>query len=500
MSEAGEEVGATGPVLPTEDPFAPVPTRYPELSAHARRATLPDMASFLHRVLRQWRFPGGARTFPLPGRFLVPALFALGAAHGCVADPTPGADPPGAVSTPVPPPPAVVGELEVRYSQVRVPGLEVRTFAPEEWWDAVLPMVEGTDAWRMEEVGRSAEGRPLRLLTFGSGEIPVLLWSQMHGDESTASMALADLIHLLAANPDDTLVQLLDRELTLHLLPVMNPDGAARFQRRSAQGVDLNRDARALATPEGRVLKALQERFEPAFGFNLHDQAVGTRVGDTDRGTAIALLAPPYNPEREVNPVRRRAMEVAAVIRTALEHRVGGYMAKWDDSFNPRAFGDLMTAWGVSTVLIESGGWEGDPQKQFLRELNFVALGAALEAIARGSHEGVDVALYEELPENGRRFGDLLIRGATLHAPGVVPLQGDVLVNFQHPLSEQGGFLADVGDLAEVEAREILDAQGLHLLASELQVGAPAHFQLARDAAGRDVLLVVEGDLEGRRP
>jgi hypothetical protein len=420
---------------------------------------------------------------------------------GCGPGPAPDDGPFRTGPLAVPAPPAVVEELETLHPRVRVEGLEERTFAPEEWWDVVLPIVEGSEAWGMEEVGRSAEGRPLRLLSFGSGSTAVLLWSQMHGDESTASMALADLVQLLASHPDHALVRTLQEDLTIHLLPVMNPDGAARFQRRNAQGVDLNRDARALATPEGQALKALQERFEPEFGFNLHDQAVGTRVGDSDRGTAIALLAPPFDPDRGVNPVRQRAMEVAALIRTALEPRVGGYMARWDDTFNPRAFGDLMTAWGVSTILIESGGWEGDPEKQFLRELNFVALGAALDAIARGTHRGMDVALYQELPENGRRFGDLLIRGATLHAPGVAPLRGDVLVNFEHPLAERGGRFADLGDLAEVEARDILEADGLHLLAEELQVGAEAHFRLARDPDGQEVLWVVEhGNAEGRRP
>src|SRR3546814_10344937 len=81
----------------------------------------------------------------------------------------------------------------------------------------------------------------------------------------------------------------------------MNPDGAARFQRRNAQGIDINRDARALVSPEARALHDLRERVKPAFGFNLHDQQVGYRAGDSDRGTAIALLAPAFNEARDVN-------------------------------------------------------------------------------------------------------------------------------------------------------------------------------------------------------
>ena len=90
-------------------------------------------------------------------------------------------------------------------------------------------------------------------------------------------------------------------------------------------------------------------------------------MGDTERGTAIALLAPAYNEAREVDPIRQRAIEVAVVIQSVLDPYIAGYMAKWDDTFNPRAFGDLTAAAGVSTILIESGGVEGDVQMQQLR-------------------------------------------------------------------------------------------------------------------------------------
>jgi len=436
---------------------------------------------------------------------LAGSLFvAVGLTPACTLEDTgrggPDARGTGETIVPVPPPPAIVSELERIYPEIRLPGLEDRTFSPESWWGEVLPVIEGAPGWSMEEIGRSAEGRPLRLLSWGSGPTTILLWSQMHGDESTASMTLADWIHFLAQSPEHPLAEALASSVTLHLFPVMNPDGAARFQRRNAQGIDLNRDARALTTPEGQALKALQVRLEPMFGFNLHDQAVGTRVGQTDRGTAVALLAPPFNPEREINEVRRRAMQVSAVIRSALEPRIGGFMAKWDDTFNPRAFGDLMTAWGVSTILIESGGWEGDPEKQFLRELNFVALGAAFDAIATGSYADFAVEIYEALPQNGRRFGDLLIQGATVYVPGLPAFEGDVLVNFDHPLAERGARIAEIGDLQESEARETVNARGLHLRVlpegmdqtrggpAQLAVGAPAALRLSRDEAGREVI------------
>ena len=402
-----------------------------------------------------------------------------------------------------PPPPAWLGELDPLYdAKLRVEGLEDRAFAPEQWWDVALPLASETAGFQVEQIGQSAEGRPLRHVSWGQGDTSVLLWSQMHGDESTATMALADLFRFLGEHPEHPLVQRLRTDTTLHFFPIVNPDGAARFQRRNAQGVDINRDARALATPEGRALHDLRERLKPDFGFNLHDQDVGTRVGDTERGTAIALLAPAYNEAREVDPIRQRAIEVAVVIQSVLDPYIAGYMAKWDDTFNPRAFGDLTAAAGVSTILIESGGVEGDVQKQQLRKLNFLALLGALDAIATGAHAGLSRAPYDALPQNGDTWPDLLITGATLAMPGRPQAQVDVLVDFDNPLLERGGTIEGIGDLRDEQARRTIDATGLYLVPfdpAKFSSGMPAYFHLTRDPEGRDVAWKLAGDVDPAR-
>jgi hypothetical protein len=424
----------------------------------------------------------------------------------------------GAATTPasadaMPPPPAWVGELDALYdAHLRVAGLEDRAFKPEHWWDVAGPLATEARGFQTEEVGRSAEGRPLRHVSWGQGDTRVLLWSQMHGDESTASMAIADLFRFLGEHPDHPIVQRLRQRTTLHFLPVMNPDGAARFQRRNAQGIDINRDARALASPEARALHDLRQRVKPDFGFNLHDQNVGTRAGDSDRGTAIALLAPAYNEAREVNASRARAIEVAVAIRAVLEPYIHGHIAKWDDTFNPRAFGDLTSKAGVSTVLIESGGIEGDPQKQRLRKLNFLALVGALDAIATGAHAGLPRARYDELPENGKAWPDLRIIGGTLALPVQPQAKVDLLIDFERALLERGGTIADIGDLGDTHARRTIDASGLYIVPFDppgsradkaprtLAPHMPAYFHLSRDPQGRDVVWTLAGDVDPAKP
>lgn len=413
----------------------------------------------------------------------------------------------------MPPPPSWLDELDTLYdARIRVEGLEDRRFSPEHWWEITGPLATESHGFETEEVGRSAEGRPLRHVSWGEGDKRVLLWSQMHGDESTASMAIADLFRFLGEHPDHPIVQRLRRGTTLHFLPVMNPDGAARFQRRNAQGIDINRDARALASPEARALHDLRERVKPAFGFNLHDQQVGYRAGDSDRGTAIALLAPAFNEARDMNPTRARAVEVAVSIRAVLEPYIAGHIAKWDDTFNPRAFGDLTAVAGVSTILIESGGIEGDLQKQRLRKLNFLALVGALDAIATGAHAGLPHARYEELPENGKVWPDLRITGGTLALPGQPQAKVDMLVDFEQPLLERGGTVAGIGDLGDTRARRMIDASGLYIVpfdppgtgaTAERRTFAPdmpAYFHLSRDPQGRDVVWTLAGDVDPAKP
>jgi hypothetical protein len=386
---------------------------------------------------------------------------------------------------------------------VRVQGLEDRRFDQETYWRVVEPLVTGSDLFRIETVGESAEGRPLRTISFGEGPASVFLWSQMHGDESTATMALADLYALVARQPNHPVVRVILDGATVHTLPMLNPDGAQRFQRRNAQGIDINRDARALSTPEARTLKAVRDRIEPQFGFNLHDQGIGTRVGRSNRGAAIALLSPPFDASREINPVRQRAMELMGVMIRAMEPMVGNHITAYGDTFNPRAFGDLITQWGTSTILVESGGWEKDPQKQFLRRVNFVGLLAALESIATGSYRGVPTDLYQNLPPNGRGIPDLLITGGTVVIPGLPAYRADLLVNYGKPLLEEDGTFGEIGDLAETQALDTLSLDGLFIHPADtaldrrsgvqIRVGAPAVFTVTRREDGSGELWTFAG-------
>ncbi len=344
----------------------------------------------------------------------------------------------------------------------RSPAITDRRFTQAQLWIALQPSLAG-GAFTVEEAGRSLQGRPISTIVWGEGSARVLLWSQMHGDESCATMALVDLVGWLADVAPDPLREELRAGTTLILLPMLNPDGAEIWQRENALGIDINRDARRLATPEARTLRSVWEQWRPDFGFNLHDQDPRTSAGRQGERAGIALLAPAADPQRSWGGGRARARQVAAVLATVLEQEIPGRVARYGDAFNPRAFGDLMQQWGTSTVLIESGVLPDDPAKQRLRAVNLGALVAALDAIATGSWAVADPGAYERLPDNSGNSYDLIVRGGSLVLPGLEPVPTDLAFAFQDGVSRRGLTLLAAGDLEEVWAHEEFDARGLYL-------------------------------------
>ena len=328
------------------------------------------------------------------------------------------------------------------------------------------------DLFSLEETGRSVEGRSVSHLWFGSGAFHVLLWSQMHGDEATATAALFDLIEYVrrgrAADPVRTMLG----ALTVHLVPMLNPDGAERFQRRNAQGIDINRDALLLQTPEGRILKELRDRLNPRLGFNLHNQGWRTSVGRTGRPASISLLAVSFDEARTESEGRLVAKKTCGLIRDAVETLAPGQVARYDEEFEVRAFGDNVTKWGTPVILIETGPHQGERPDAELVRLNFVGLVTALDALATGRvHQG-NAGRYESLPMNDSALFHTLIRNATIvPGTGVAPFTGDVGIGVNRVAGKSPAEpemrlvyrIEDLGDLRVFGALETIDATGLTL-------------------------------------
>ncbi len=321
-----------------------------------------------------------------------------------------------------------------------------------------------------ERVGASLEGRSINMITAGTGPMHVLLWSQMHGDEPTATAALFDVFHYFQFHREDAGVQRIFSALTLHIVPMLNPDGAERFQRRNAQNIDLNRDALSLQSPEGRLLKELRDRLNPSVGFNLHNQSWATTVGDPPKPASISLLAVAYDKAQTENDGRRLTKKLCAVIRDAVEPMAPGQIGRYDEDFEVRAFGDNLTLWGTPVVLIETGAYPSATPDPFLVRMNFVGIVSALDALATGLVQRADPAHYETLPRNESKGFYILVRNATVIAgTGVKPYTADIGISGVRRVRTIAGerqivmqtSINDLGDLRTSAGLRTIDAGGL---------------------------------------
>jgi hypothetical protein len=334
--------------------------------------------------------------------------------------------------------------------------------------------------------GVSAEGRPILVLTAGTGPAKVLLWSQMHGDEPTATSALVDLLSHLAASREEPATRHLLERLTIVAVPMLNPDGSVRNDRRNAQGIDVNRDALRLQTPEGRFLKELRDRYSPVAGFNLHNQSPYVTAGPGGEQVALAVLAVSGSENEPDGPALALKKGLAGHVARVAAVFTPGRVARYETGYTERAFGDSISRWGTPTVLVEAGGWYGPGEAERLVRLNFVVLLSALHALSRGEAES-DAALYDALPRNVRgRLVDLVLRQATVHGGrGLPPFTADLALMKPRDFAGDGRRLAaasvaDVGDLTHLSGLEELDASSL--VVAPAPAGGEAGWAKAVDA------------------
>lgn len=335
----------------------------------------------------------------------------------------------------------------------------------------ILPLIEqlqNNKDFTVNKVGSSVEERDLFLISLGHGDKKVFLWSQMHGDEPTATAALFDLINFFADSSYREFKKHLLSRIKLYFLPMVNPDGAERFKRRNYFDIDINRDASRLQTPEAVILKEVFDRLKADFGFNLHDQDPRYSAGNSFKSAAISFLAPAYNFEKEVDPVREKSIKLIGRLTKMLSAFIPGHIAKYSDDFEPRAFGDNFQKWGTSTILVESGGWKHDPEKQFLRKLNFVLLISAFKEIAYNTYNTETSDTYNNIPFNDRYLFDVLLRNITLKHNGI-NLKIDVAINFVEFASDDGrtifrrSSIQDIGDLSIFFGFQELDLSGYEI-------------------------------------
>ncbi|GBL03916.1 M14 family zinc carboxypeptidase [Glaciecola sp. KUL10] len=354
--------------------------------------------------------------------------------------------------------------------------------------------------------GSSFERRSIHLFTVGNGPISVFAWSQMHGDEATATASLIDLMSLVEEQ-SPLLPSGFESKVTFHILPMLNPDGAANSTRENAQSIDINRDALAQQSPEGQLLMSLVDKLKPNIALNLHDQCAYYQCGESGMPSTLAFLAPAFDTQKSENKSRLFAMQLIGKLIEKAEPHIEGKIAKYDDTHSARCFGDQIAGKGISTILIESGAHQRDPNRQIARALNTKCM---IEVIKQCEHNPVldvndetSIERYKELPFNqARKICSLLIKNLNFCSN----YQADVSI-VQTRRHSADFVIESVGDLSVMAGLEELNANGYRyqsgtpfLLREELVLDNASYLSLLDEGyshfVGDEFLLINNSDYD----
>jgi len=303
------------------------------------------------------------------------------------------------------------------------------------------------DAFETSILGNSVNQLSINLVKWGYGDTKIMLWSQMHGDEATGTMALFDLFNFLQS--DNELVNVLKTNCTLFIIPMVNPDGAAIFTRRNAQQIDINRDYLKLASPEAKLLKECRAKLTPHFGFNLHDQTTLWSVANSLQPATLSFLAPAFDEDLSINETREQAMLVIADMFKDLDPVLPGQVGLFNDAYEPRAFGDNFQQAGMATILIEAGGYQNDYEKQQIRAYYFGAILAGLKSIATQNYLQQHQANYFAIPKNEKQLFHILIHQVIING-----IEVSIGINYEETPASDGlsttkiYSIEDIGDLS----------------------------------------------------
>lgn len=259
-------------------------------------------------------------------------------------------------------------------------------------------------------LGTSEGGLPIHAIQIGTGSKRILIWSQMHGNESTTTKAIFDLFNYFDSSDSKELLE----ACTLFIIPILNPDGAKAYTRLNKNQIDLNRDAKNLTQSESKLLRSTFESFKPHFCFNMHGQRTIFSAGNTPNSAALSFLSPSENDQRSITITRQKSMEIIQVMNKTLQPYLPNQIGRYDDGFNDNCVGDYFQSNGTPTILFEAGHFPKDYKREVTRKYMVLALISAIDYIANSTISGAGYKPYFDIPENDKQFYDIIVRNALI--------------------------------------------------------------------------------------
>nr|WP_159779535.1 M14 metallopeptidase family protein [Flavobacterium sp. 9AF] len=350
--------------------------------------------------------------------------------------------------------------------------------------DHILPLLKKLPShFKVHVEGKSVLENNIYSVQYGVGNIKILAWSQMHGNESTTTKALFDLFNYLSSEDQFTLDWY--NKFTLYFIPILNPDGAKVYTRANANQIDLNRDSLEITQPESKLLRMIYEDFNPDYCFNLHDQRTIFGTENYVLPATVSFLSPAFNDSRDFNETRLAAINIINVMNNHLQQYIPNQIGRFDDSFNINCIGDYFTSRNTPTILFEAGHFEKDYKRDIVRKYIFCALFSALNAINENVIVNKNLDDYLKISQNSKCFYDFLYKNVR-----IFDNSQEKLINFAAQYNEilkEGeihfeAVIVQIDDLEHIAGHYEFDAKGALFNASygnQPKIGELANFSIA---------------------
>jgi predicted deacylase len=129
----------------------------------------------------------------------------------------------------------------------------------DSWFDGL----EAERSIRRSLLGRSAEGRSIEIIRFGSetAREQVVLVGRQHPPEVTGALAMFPFVETLLE--DNPLAERFRSRFEVVAVPLLNPDGVVKGHwRHNTGGIDLNRDWGPFTQPETKLMQGVLEKVD----------------------------------------------------------------------------------------------------------------------------------------------------------------------------------------------------------------------------------------------
>ncbi|WP_447553414.1 DUF4214 domain-containing protein [Vreelandella sp. EE22] len=301
----------------------------------------------------------------------------------------------------------------------------------EQLYADLQALDERFDTLSLTQAGASVEGRPLFAASVGDGPRKLMIVTQQHGDEPVGTEAAMYFLEWLSG--DSEAAQALRAEVSVTVMPRVNPDGFARWEqlvlgnldpettldpRRNSADIDLNRTwdsseaLDATLAPETVAIRAILAAFEPEVLLDYHNQ--NNYLNAAGELETMSILWPTND---GVEPgITVTAQQAAVALAQGVELFDYGFLSLFPGGDAADIGRNGIAIDGTPVLLIEQRGLEEFELKSLEGlELDFDAVASALtlegvlsmlgiaRALGNDGFAGLDPLLALVIPDRGER-------------------------------------------------------------------------------------------------